>query len=717
MTEPSTRHLMRISATGAGIHVSDATTPPPLVAPVDAHRRLRGPYTAAGTLLRAVVPDALARFPELVRAHDVEILTAAPELRAVVDATHETLTSLAVPEERTRFYSRLRTLRLAHGMTEFLRDYVRAAGTGAVSIVLERVDDADQTDRELVSVLVRRLDPAEITLVLGFRADPDPESPLGRALARHARRDEIATAAVLPHLPAEPARHYVGTECTAVDPRLREAYRSLPADERAALHDERAGQLAALGEKSLTLGAIPYHLERGSDPARGVAALRDALNYCIDMGFYEATVDFGVRGRAAVDWSADPAAWWVFTTKMTTSLAALGRPEQAEDLYDEARAFSELASVHMQAAYATAMLYTRHHDEARQDHRKALGWINQAIAFATAIDDPDSRAVNTVFHRNGRALIEAHLGRPEEALRLVAEGLALLDAELDPDKHRLHRSVLRYNRAQVYAGLGRLDEAVTDYTDVIAEDPNYSEYHFDLGNLLRRLGRDREAMAEYETAMRLSPPFPELYYNRGDLRAALGDPAGAVADFRYVLEIDPEYVDAHLNLGGLLADHGDPAAAEQAVAAGLAVAPDNPHLHCLVARLALEAGDPAAAEKAVQRALAADPAPAEAWALRGTLAYQDGDLAAAAEAFAGSAYLKPDPAVLFNLGAVHQELGRWEQAVNAYGAALELDPDDPDTWLSRGWCLARAGRAEAAAADLRRFEELAPERAAEALLP
>jgi tetratricopeptide (TPR) repeat protein len=722
MTQPSTHHtsthhMMRISESGAGIYVFDETTPPLLVAPVDAHRRLRGPYTAAGTLLRAVVPDALARFPDLVRAHDIEILTAAPELRAVIDATHETLTSLAVPEERTRFYSRMRTLRLAHGMTEFLRDYVRAAGTGTVSLALERVGEADQTDQELVSVLVRRLDPAEITLVLGFSADPDPESTLGRAVARYARRDVIATAAVLSTLPAEPARRYVESECTAADRRLGDAYSALPAAERAALHDERAEELAALGEKSLTLGAIPYHLERGSDPEKGVAALRDALNYCIDMGFYEATVDFGVRGRAVIDWSADPAAWWVFTTKMTTSLAALGRPEEAEDLYDEARAFSVLASVHMQAAYATAMLYTRHHDEERKDHTKALGWINQAIAFANAMQDPESRAVNTVFHRNGRALIEAHLGRPEEALRLVAEGLALLDAELDADKHRLHRSVLRYNRAQVYVGLGRLDEAVVDYTDVIAEDPNYSEYHFDLGNLLRRVGRDLDAMAEYETAMRLSPPFPELYYNRGDLLAALGNPAGAIADFRYVLEIDPEYVDAHLNLAGLLADYGDPDAASEAVVAGLAVAPDNPHLHCLVARLALQADDPVAAEKAVQRALAADPAPAEAWALSGTLAYQSGDLAGAAEALARSAELKPDPAVLFNLGAVRQELGLWEQAIEAYGAALELDPDDPDTWLSRSWCLARTGQAEAAAADIRRFEELAPERAAEALLP
>jgi tetratricopeptide (TPR) repeat protein len=631
------------------------------------------------------------RCPELVEAHNIEILTAAPELRGVVDATHETLTSLAIPEERTRFYSRLRTLRLAHGLTEFLRDYVRAVG-GSFGLTLIHLDEADPTDQEFAAVLKRRLDPAELELVLAPGAGPDTSST---------DTDTDASAQL--------ARRYVESECIDTDQRLREAYQALPLTTRAALHDERAEALAALADRTLTLGAIPYHLERGSDPAKAVSALRDALDYCIDMGFYEATVDFGRRGRAVVDWSADTDNWWAFTTKMTTSLAALGRPEEAEELYDEARAFSDSALFHMQAAYATAMLYTRHHDDTHKNHRKAMGWINQAIAFARTLDDPKKRTFHTVFNRNGKALIYAHTGQPEEALRAVAEGLEQLDAELGADKHRLHRSVLRYNRAQVNAGLGRLDEAVTDYRRVIADDPNYPEYHFDLGNLLRRLGRDQEAIAEYETAMRLSPPFPELYYNRGDARAALGDPAGALADFRYVIEIDPEYVDAHVNLAGLLADYGSRDDAAAAVAAGLAVAPDNPHLHSLAARLAFEIGDTAAAATSVQRALAADPAPAEAWALRGVLAHADGDLPTAADALARSASLKPDPAVLFNLGAVHQELEQWDQAVADFSAAIELDPDDPDAWLSRSRCLSRIGQTAEAAADLRTFEALVPQ--------
>src|SRR5689334_17420835 len=99
------RRAERIAAVGA---------PPRPLAVVDADRRRRGPYTGVGDLLRAIVPGALELDHDLVIRHNIEILATTPELRNTVPATRETLTSLAVPEERTRFYSRLRTLRIAH---------------------------------------------------------------------------------------------------------------------------------------------------------------------------------------------------------------------------------------------------------------------------------------------------------------------------------------------------------------------------------------------------------------------------------------------------------------------------------------------------------------------------------------------------------------------------------------------------------------------------
>ncbi|WP_329585508.1 tetratricopeptide repeat protein [Kitasatospora sp. NBC_01250] len=708
---------------------------PPLLLPViAAHRRLRGPYTVAGTLLRAVVPDALERHPELVAAHEVELLTVAPELRDLVPATRETLTSLAVPEERTRFYSRWRTLRIAHGLMEFLRDLLAVDGFGPRTLVVDDLDRADPTDQEFMAVLLRRMDPAVLTVVVQSTArllepvprDPwvEPGTPAGEdlpALLRGCRRVEAvptepASSEAVPGGPASSeavpdeavpdeaaadaaalrarAARYVTGDATDDDPGALDAYQRLPLDERRRLHDQRADELVAAAEPSLALGAIPYHREHGSDPVgTGAPALAHAMDTCMLLGFYDATIDFCERGRALVDWEQRPDLWWQFTSKMPTSLSALGRAEEAEAICDEARAQTTKPVIHIQCAYATSMLYTRHREPTRRDHQRALAWINEAIAMASLLPDPRLRAFNTVFHHNGLALIEGHRGRPHAALELVTAGLAELDRELGPDEHHLHRSVLRHNRAQVLTGLGRLDEALEEYRAVLAVDPSYPEYHFDLGNLLRRMGREQEALEAYERALRLGPPFPEVFYNRGDVRNAAGDVEGALADFGYVLELDPGFVDAYVNRAGIRLDLEDVDGAERDALAGLKREPGNAYLRAVLGHVHAAREEHTAAREAFDRALAADPDLVAALCGRAAVAHQLGDADTALADLRHAVELAPDdPGVRYNHAFALRSAGRWDAALAELDIAAELLPDDPDVLAAREEC-----RAEAAA--------------------
>ncbi|PYC76914.1 hypothetical protein C7C46_20865 [Streptomyces tateyamensis] len=721
------QHLWLRSADPAGRRTAaEALAVPPVLAEVSAHRRLRGPYTAAGNLLREIVPDALLRCPDSVARHDVEILSASPELRAIVPASRETLTSLAVPAERTRFYSRLRTLRIAHGLTEFLADYLKALGDGPRTMVVQDLHHADPTDRELVAVLLRRMDPVVLTLVLttGTEALTEPDTPvavaLSEAVGTHCRR--LDRAAEPAPLPAEPARRFVEEDGTSDDPRLLAAYRSLAPDARALLHDTRRQVLELSGEPSLALGAIAWHAEHGSDPAgAGRKALMHALNYCMDMGFYHATVDYGSRGRALTTFADDPDAWWIFSTKMTTSYAALGIPDEALPIYAQARAATDSPSIHMQAAYATAMLYTRHLDEDHRDHVLARGWINQAIALARLHGAPKERAMQTAFNRNGLALIEVRDKRPLEALKLLDESIALLDEALDPGEQGLHRSVLRYNRAQVHNAIGRYPEALADYAAVIELDPNYAEYWFDRGTIRRKADQLELALADFEQAIKLSPPFPEAYYNRADVRAELGDLAGAVADFGYVLELDPAFTDAHLNRASLLAELGDPAAAWLDVEAGLRIDPKHAQLLCLKGQFHAAEQDFEAAGRALSAALEADPSNAEAWALQGGLAYQQGKLAQALADLETARTHSGDPGIAFNLAVARHDSGHLTEALELLDEVV-AQTDDADARLRRAQVLIDLGRPADARADLQACVEagqdaelgLAPEFAAEA---
>jgi tetratricopeptide (TPR) repeat protein len=670
--------------------------PAELIPTVDAHRRLRGPYTAAGTIVRALVPGVLERIPDLVRRHDIELLSVAPELNAVVPGSRETLTSMAIPTERTRFYARLRTRRIANGLVEFVGDSLPAGERR--TLVVENVEHAEPTDVEFLTALIRRIDPGLLTVVVctGDRGIQDPE--FQRVVDVRARRWSVlgaighsatdTTGWGDPAAVVELAWQHIRTECRGDDSRRSRAYDAIDARTRARLHDRRASELSALGEQSLRLGAIPYHLERGTDPHHaGAHALYDAQDHCLVMGFYAAVVDYGYRGIELVDWREDEAFWWMFVIELGLALSILSRTAEAEALYDEARLVSTNPTVHMAAAYSTAMLYTRHNDPEDRNDQIAKAWLNSAIATASLLADKSERAFQSAFYKNGLALVEVNLGQPAEALRLVDEAISSLDRDLTPEDHRLHRSVLKNNRARVYMMLGRLDDALADYEVVIAADLNHAEHYLERGNILRRLGRYDEALADYQRAIALSPPFPEIYYNRADLRLALGDVQGAMADFSYTLELDPEFVDAYVNRAGLYLDSGHLDAACADAAAGLALDGENPYLHVVLAQVHVARGEPAAAQAAYDRALGADPDLISALSGRAALEYEAGDLEAAIadldRAVEGDGR---DPALRYNRALTYQEVGRWPDAYSDLQAAAGLDGDDPDIVVALERC-------------------------------
>lgn len=677
----------------------------PTLGPVlDAHRRLRGPYTAAGTLLRAIVPGALREQPDLVARQDLEILAMAQELRGTVPATRETLTSLAAPEERTRYYSKLRTTRISHGIAEFLRDYAATLSRpefGPQTIVVENAEHADPTDAEFLAILLRRIDPTVLRVVVCSGDGELPPGPLLAALEQHATRVDVAAGAPAAATagaagaagaarpaggleqasdPYGLAAAYIQSDCTSDEPMLLAAYQDFDPDQRRRLHDDRAAELESRDEPSLRYGAIPFHREHGADPeGAGVRALQEAIDDLSLLGYYHATIELAIRLRQYVGWEGGRRRYFATTSRLSTAYAVLEEPEKCEELYDEARRNSTDPEVHMGAAYATAMLYTRHYEKNKIDHDRGRALVNQAIAIASLLPDPKYRAIHSVFMNNGLALVEMHQGSPEEALRLVSNCIEQLDRDMEPGEYRLHRSVLHHNRAQVYRALGRFEEAAAEFSTVIELDPNYPEYYFDRGNLYRLMDREDEAYADYETAIRLSPPFHEAFYNRGDIRAARGDVEGALADFDYVLDVDPEFVDARVNRAALLLELGQDAAAEQDARAGLAVDPDNAHLHTALGQINALRDDTEQALAAFSRALDTDPEHVPALAGRAVVHFGAEDLAAARADLDEAVRLQPDdPALLFNRAMVFKALHRWPDAIADLLVAADLAPGDED---------------------------------------
>lgn len=666
---------------------------------MNCHQRYRGPYTGTSDLLRQLVPAVMENWSALVMDYSVEIMTIAPELKSLFAQEKETLTSVAVPKERTRFYSRTRTERLANGLCDMLKELAKDEKLGCLQLRFEEAHQCDSLDAEFLSTLLRRSDPRLIQVIISSSTDIMHENLLA-ALQRYTLHEAVAgeekpldsklqDEEELVHL----AQRYVWSDCTSDNPLEKLAYEQQSEQSRKEWHDQRAEELTRRKEWSLHLGAIPYHRERGSSWDKAVEALADGLNYCLDIGFYEATIDFGKRGREWVTWSEHIEERWMFTTKMTTSYAALQMPEEAEKLYDEALAETDNYAIIMQASYALAMLYTRHYQE--RNHDLARKWMLQAIKYAKMIADPKDRSFQTVFNENGLALIELHQGNSEEALRLVTEGLERLDHELAPDEHLLHRSVLMANRAQILGYQKRYEEAIEMMSIVIERDPNYAEYYFERGNFYSHMQRFEEAVENYSTAIRLSPPFPEVYYNRAGVYVRMGEPEMAKADYDYLLDIQPNHPDALLNRATLLYERGQFEAARKDAKQGLQLEESHVQLLCTLGLIEMAQGLYSEALDALSNAIRIDTQMIEARTNRAVLYFDMGEYKEAVSDLTEALKIEQNGTILYNRAWVYQAEGKWQQAIEDYNAALAYpDADIQEISYHRGYCFLQLGHTD-----------------------
>src|SRR5205823_943743 len=106
-----------------------------------------------------------------------------------------------------------------------------------------------------------------------------------------------------------------------------------------------------------------------------------------------------------------------------------------------------------QLFYLLAMLYARY--QKPRDFAKGELYLDRGLEAMGQAELPEGEFhFQSVFNRNGLAMIRNFQGRHQEAIELCRAGLMRLDHHLSIEKHRLHRSVLLYNMAQVYFAIG-----------------------------------------------------------------------------------------------------------------------------------------------------------------------------------------------------------------------------------------------------------------------
>src|SRR5260370_25902071 len=97
MKRPIACHEWLVTTCYAGAQTQGVASSVPFW--LDAHRNRRGPFTAAGGLIRAIIDDATSATPDLVATHLLTLLAVAPEIDRYVDVPADVRQALVVSPE------------------------------------------------------------------------------------------------------------------------------------------------------------------------------------------------------------------------------------------------------------------------------------------------------------------------------------------------------------------------------------------------------------------------------------------------------------------------------------------------------------------------------------------------------------------------------------------------------------------------------------------
>lgn len=692
---------------------------------IDSHRNHRGPYTAAGELVRHIVRRAHVTAGDLAPAQQLTLLSAAPEFRETILVAEDVTKALTFSVEgRVPTW----TQRLAHGLIEFFLEYFNRASTTRCCVSFDHVEHADPVDQEFIAVLLRRADPRRVLVRIRTSTDTIGE-PLLTALTAHAHLieakagDGIAARkiraawhswlnehaglrgagcdpptelaacldlAALPQPPASPAasledaiaklppavrqqlaRKYVESDCTSDNVLAQRAYDGLEATERRELHRVRALYLENLDQQSLSLGAIPFHHEQAGDDVEPLLA---ASRYCLHMDYYEAARDWAARGRRMLDPLDRGETYVGLTRNLLFASLLLRRIDDVEALCAEnLRESDPILLGH--ASFAMGMLNARFYEPSRRDYDAAKMWIERSLAFTARRPLSPKRTLNLAFLRNAMALVELRRGHPAAAEQVLSEGIDLLAAQA-PELYETDCGIFLHNRARLHMVTGHIERAMEELTGLLRHEPSSSEAYCDRALLYHRSGQYENALLDCDAAIKWSPPYPEPHLNRAASLIALGRREEALAEYDYVLILEPNHLGALTDRALLLHKQGRLAAARDDVEQGLRLNPAHARLLCLRGLIELKERNLDAAFHSFGEAIEADGSFADAWANRATVSFRRGDLEAALRDLTRALNLREDPAALYNRGRVLEASRRWRQAAADHERALALVSGD-----------------------------------------
>jgi eukaryotic-like serine/threonine-protein kinase len=376
------------------------------------------------------------------------------------------------------------------------------------------------------------------------------------------------------------------------------------------------------------------------------------------------------------------------------------------------------------------------HDRDLEDHRASARRALLIVDRAAATGSPTRS-----YHNRRTKYLEQlgdHLGAQEESARaaLIEPTLAVdfflmgeqlyKQGSLDQARRFFERGLLLrpdYFWAQYFLAVCHLKadpprpaEAKAHLTASLSRRPGFAWIYLLRGYAHGELGEFVEAESDFDRALQLGSDAGVRYgvlVNRGGMRIRQGKYDTAIADLTEAVRLKPRQDQAHANLGLAYAGQKRWDMAIEQLNIALGLAPEQAVLHRNRALIYLSRQDLDAALRDFGEAIRLAPGPsrtlASDHAYRGRILHRQQRWQEALGAYEAALELQPDDREVERLRAETLiALGRGTDAIQAFNRYLDPNNTDPNALRQRGFERARMSDAAGALADFTRALALEP---------
>jgi serine/threonine protein kinase/tetratricopeptide (TPR) repeat protein/TolB-like protein len=263
---------------------------------------------------------------------------------------------------------------------------------------------------------------------------------------------------------------------------------------------------------------------------------------------------------------------------------------------------------------------------------------------------------------------------------------------------------------------GNIDKAIDALERAIRKDASFALARAALADACLARFKDSNdaswmvrAGAASEEALRLDPASPRIQVSRASVLLESGRTEQAAAMVRQAIATRPNDDESHRLLAKMLEQQGQFEAAEAEFRQAITIRPDYWRNHSALGAFYWRAnrlGDAIGAFKRVT-----DLQPDNAWGYLnlGATYQKSGENAQALVCFQRALAIGPDDFAYSNIGTIHYDEGRYEEAARAYEAAIRINPRDPATHSAVGDAYSRLGRKDQALTEYRRAADISRE--------